>query len=47
LLDAAHQQLGVPPVLVRNSLNTHNGNAMRDLAARLQVSAERALQGFF
>jgi transposase len=31
LLDAAHQQLGGPVVLVRDNLNTHTSRVMRDL----------------
>jgi len=33
LLDAAHQQLGGPLVLVWDNLNTHTSRAMRDLIA--------------
>jgi transposase len=33
LLDAAHQQLGGPVVLVWDNLNTHVSRAMRDLVA--------------
>jgi transposase len=33
LLDAAHQQLGGPVVLVWDNLNTHVSKAMRELAA--------------
>jgi putative transposase len=33
LLDAAHQQLGGPLVLVWDNLNTHTSKAMRDLIA--------------
>ena len=33
LLDAAHQQLGEPLVLVRDSLSTHVSRVMRELAA--------------
>src|SRR6185312_13443522 len=33
LLDAAHQQLGGPVVLIWDNLNTHAGGAMRDLIA--------------
>ncbi len=32
-LDAAHQQLGSPVVLVRDNLNTHVSRAMRELIA--------------
>ncbi|MFV5997738.1 transposase [Streptomyces sp. NPDC056231] len=39
LLDAAHQQLGGPIVLVWDNLNTHVSRAMRDLvAARLWLT---------
>ena len=33
LLDAAHQQLGGPLVVVRDNLNTHVSGAMRELVA--------------
>jgi DDE superfamily endonuclease len=33
LLDAAHQQLGAPLILVWDNLNTHVSRAMRELAA--------------
>ena len=33
LLDAAHQQLGGPVVLVWDNLNTHVSRAMRELIA--------------
>ena len=33
LLDAAHQQLGAPIVLIRDNLNTHISAAMRELIA--------------
>jgi putative transposase len=39
LLDAAHQQLGGPIVLVWDNLNTHTSRAMRELiAARLWLT---------
>jgi len=39
LLDAAHQQLGGPIVLVRDNLNTHTSHAMKQLiAARLWLT---------
>jgi len=33
LLDAAHQQLGGPVVLIWDNLNTHTSGAMRELIA--------------
>jgi putative transposase len=42
LLDAAHQQLGGPIVLVRDNLNTHTSRAMAELiAARLWLTVYR------
>ncbi|MEU6669279.1 hypothetical protein [Streptomyces sp. NPDC046727] len=42
LLDAAHQQLGGPVVLVRDNLNTHVSRTMRELiAARSRSSSPK------
>jgi hypothetical protein len=41
-LDAAHQQLGGPVVLVRDGLNTHTSHAMRELiTARSWLTVHR------